>query len=224
MEVRETCDAKDKLLYDLWVKYAKPREGMHASDLDLCLGKPYYRKTAPLPLPMSSIVLFMLGYAFQHEMTGEPDDIEVVLGGIEAGLDSTYTNPDGSLDILEFKTTAESLELKDGTRFTPTKHASWMRRAMTYCMVCGISTVRFIVLFTITRKIGEWTVLFSQEEVEANWQEVLTRKSIVEKAIADKVYPVPDLHEPWECGYCENNIPGRCAGVRASPAPERKKK
>ncbi len=224
MQVIETSDAKDALLYDLWVKYTKPREGMHASDLDLCLGKPYYRKTMPLPVSDSSIAAFMLGYAFQHEMTGEPEDIEGELEGIKVSLDSSHSNSDGSIDILEFKSTMEALETKDGTRFTPTRHAHWMRRAMTYCKVFGVNKVRYIILFLIGRKINEWTVSFSLEEITANWQEMLMRKGIVEKAIADKVYPVPDFHESWECAWCENNIPGRCAGLRASPPPERKKK
>jgi len=189
------------------VESRKP--GIHASDLDLCLGKAFYRKTARLPIPESLMLKYMLGFAFQVYILGVPEEEmekDGILMSVDAPIDSSY---------IEFKSTARWYQTKQGT-FDPREMKHWMTRSMAYCYTRGVGFCYLAVLFykQSDPDMVVWRMEFTGDELWSNWEDMLVRKSLLEAALAVDMYPIQDFHEEWECKYCENAIPGRCKGVR----------
>lgn len=187
------------------VESRKP--GIHASDLDMCLGKAYYRKTARLPIPEPLMLKYMLGFAFQVYILGVPEEEmekDGILMSVDAPIDSSY---------IEFKSTAKWMETKQGV-FNPQDMKHWMIRSMMYCYARGVDFAYIAVLFYKQPEpnMVVWKLEFTEEELVENWREMLVRKQILEEALEREEYPQQDFHEAWVCGWgpCENAIPGRC--------------
>ena len=210
MEVREAHDV-EQYIFSRWIEEElKPREGIHLSDLDLCLGKAYYRKTDEKEgrrvLPSNELLLlFMLGWAMQHEVLGVPEE-EMELDGIKMSVDAPFNG-----EFIEFKTTRLS-----AGKFSFDEHPNWIMRTKGYCHARGI-TKGFIVIIFLNGDykpprpmMKAFELEFTPEELQSNWLNVRSRKEILEEAIEHKSYPSTDYHAGWECKRCEHNVPGRC--------------
>ena len=212
---REAPEMRELILARFEERELQRRPGIHASDLDMCLGKAFYRKTARLPTPADLMFRFMLGFALQFYILGVPEEemeCEGVLMSVDAPVDGSY---------LEFKSTAEWFQTAKWGTYTPLKKSHWMRRAMMYCHARGVDFCYIAVMFYSQRPKPDlvvWRVEFTGLEIADNWGLTLTKKASLEKALKELRYPDNDYHEEWECGMCENNIPGRCYG--RGPAPD----
>ena len=95
---------------------------------------------------------------------------------------------------------------------------------MGYCYFKGVTEFGLFIWPVWGNEFPKaFKIEYSLEELEKNWKNILLRRYYLVEALSYGKYPVMDFHEEWECGYCENNIPGRCFGVRAS-IRERKRK
>jgi hypothetical protein len=217
LEVR-IADELRRYLFDRWYdEELKPREGIHLSDLDMCLGKSFYKKMdeaeGRLILPSESLMLrFMLGWSLQHEILGVPEEYMEV-DGIQMSVDAPINGK-----FIEFKTTK-----LNSAKFDVNEHPSWLMRTKGYCRFRGITSCYIVVCFlngdygrtTRNMQLIAYEITYTPEELEENWAEVLRRRDLLLHALETGKYPSPDFHEEWACKECEHNIPGRCHEVRA---------
>lgn len=212
MRITDAPEVTELILEDFAERITAPRSGIHLSDLDLCLGKAFYRKTAPLPATEEQLMYYVRGQAIQEWALAEKE-VKQEHDGIQMSLDSPLAGR-----FLEFKTTAASAK-----EFDPAK-PHWMRRLMGYCKWFGGNTAYLTVYFLFQNRLQSWKFTFIEKELALNWKDILARKERLIAAIKAKTYPEPDEHEAWECNSCENNVPGRCALVRAGPPVRKEKK
>ena len=191
---------RDKILEDIKGRFGE-RDGIHLSDLTLCLRKPFFRKTglAP-PITEQQALLYISGFAFQKYLITSDEKV-FTLDGINCTPD--YFGPDN--ELIEIKSTRASS--KD---FKLTDMQHWIKQILGYQKVLGpmgISKVDLVILHLMGDwhppfpSLDVWTVEASQNEVEANWREMLKRKIVLEKSLKDGIPPSTEFTEPWERKY-----------------------
>ena len=67
MEIKEFVDTN--LTVAIQARLQKPREGLHLSDLELCLKKSYYRKLSPQPISDKQGVMYAIALEFSNIST-----------------------------------------------------------------------------------------------------------------------------------------------------------
>jgi hypothetical protein len=200
----------------------EPREGIHLSDLTGCLGKPYWKRKHPVSLPPHTLLGFALGWGLQWAIFGVDAEQELPeVDGIRCSVDAMIT-PE---DLGEFKSTRKSS--KD---FHPREQEYWLQRAMGYCKVAGKSSIYVVVFFVCgdyrppRYELKAWQIEFTEEELADNWQQMVARKRMLERALAGEL-PVEELvrlRESWECDYCENTMNCLSAGVPIATKDKRR--
>ena len=169
-------------------------EGVHLSDLLLCLNRPYFKKDVEEQLTDQQVLLFSMGRAIQDWLTGVADDAD------EVQIDGVWMTPDyvQSTNPWECKLTYMS-DNKD----TP-EH--WLRQMKSYCKALGVNTFSCVRLGIM----GDWswvykrkgvvandehpvltplTYTFTDEELEENWDWVVRRREMLEMAIDAETPP-----------------------------------
>ena len=168
-------------------KLEKNREGIHLSDLELCLKKSYYRRLYPQPLSLDQAIMYVVGLAVQEYMyPGE--EKTYVLDGVDCSPDA---------DGVEVKSTRAAMK-----NFDPLK-PHWLFRMLGYCKVTDKLDWQLSVIFVIPAKMRSWVFSFTPEEIEENWAFVVEKAESLRKALATGIPPEPDYHKDWECGKCE---------------------
>jgi len=189
MEIKEFVDTN--LTVAIQARLQRPREGLHLSDLELCLKKSYYRKLFPQPISDKQGVMYAIGFGVQQYLYPEPEKLYI--------CDGINCSPD-YYEGYEIKTTRAAIK-----NFNPCK-PHWLLRIKGYCKVLNRLDYVLSVVFLIPAEIRSWQFVFTQQEIEDNWSDVLFRSAILKDAFRDNQPPTPDFHEPWECKFCE------CAG------------
>ncbi len=113
----------------------EPREGIHLSDLTLCLMKSFHRKRGYSPPPTrEQLALFISGFAFQEYLFKNSNNAPVVLDGIHCTLDV--------LPGIEVKSTRQSMK-----RFKPEEMGHWERQILGYCKTLERTEFDLVVFF-----------------------------------------------------------------------------
>lgn len=214
MKITERPDLQAKLVRDLQEKNVKDRSDIHLSDLDGCLRKAFYRRTARIEPTEKQLMMYFLGWAVQHEAVGD-DEMECKLDGIAMSFDSVAMSP-----FVEFKTTRQSLK-----NFKAEDHAQWMQRIKAYARAGGEQSALLAVVFLNgdykppLPLLRVYALEFTEEELAVNWQVVLEKRDILVKYLGENCPPPYEeaRYEEWECETCENNCPGRCFGHVKKP-------
>ena len=196
MQVKEYED--EAVSSDILAKFQDERKGIHLSDLDLCLKKAYYRRLHPQPITLDQAIMYIVGLSVQEYLYPNAETTYIV--------DGVSCSPDAP--GLEMKSTRAAMK-----NFDPCK-PHWLMRMMGYCKVTGVLDWKLSVIFVIPAKMRSWHFYFNEAEIEDNWNEVLQRKAILEKAWEEGKPPSPDFHEQWECGKCE--LSGFCLNGMSS--------
>ena len=198
---------KQRLLNQLKERVFKEREGTHYSDLNYCLRKPFFRKKYPAISESNSeqtILTFSFGLAIERWLVEDYEQEVIVVDDIH--LTPDYVQEDG--EAWEIKTTNLSHSKDIGEQKT------YIRQMMAYCKALNILTFRMPIIHMmgnwswVYRKGKEvderhptlncWRFDFAQEEIDANWQEALSKKAMLEAAIKDDEMPEA-IRESWEC-------------------------
>jgi len=165
------------------------REGIHLSDLELCLRKSYYRRLSPQPITPKQAWMYATGLGVENYLYPQDKPVTVV-DRVACSMDYAYG--------VEIKSTRSSMK-----NFNPCK-PHWVFRMKGYCHAFGLTTFRLTVVFIIPADARTWIFDFTPEEIEDNWQqEVIRRRDILEQALKSGTPPVPDFHQDWECSRCE---------------------
>lgn len=177
---------------------ANPRDGMHVSDLIYCLTRSYWNKVDPLPATDTDLLRFSIGLG-----------LERVFVQFEATRPTELFEEDGIVLSPDFILQGVHSELKT-TRFSPGKWAdTWLRQIAAYCYATDQILYNLLVLHIIQPALKAYRVLFTQEELEENWGEILARREILQGALDTQVPPLAfTYNEPWECNGCKYKL--RC--------------
>ena len=192
-------------------KVDNERTGIHASDLDGCLLKIYYRRTMKPPPEISkdSCLKFVRGWAVEQFVA--PGTLEpITKEGITCSLDD---NPP-SFGECEVKSTTKSMK-----GFDPLiTYYWWTTRMKTYCFAYGKKKINLVVFFLngnykdIRTDLRCWTLRFTDDELIENWVEMQRRAKILRIALEThepipfgEVHPLKFGTKKTECDYCDLN-------------------
>ena len=192
--------ARDYMAYD--------RTGLHASTLIFCNYKGFFEATdAEKNVMDDRTMLFILGHAIQFMLypvtqeeskVFEVDGIRLTPDLIDTSISSYY------LRLAEVKSTRAS-----SAKFSLYDNPHYTMQMANYCKAVGVLECDFIGFLLAgdykppLPKAACWKVAFTQDEIDYNWEEMLRRKKIFEKALQDNRLPEPLIHMSWECKYCD---------------------
>ncbi len=183
------------------------REGIHLSTLVYCLTRSFFDQAAPIEPTDDEVLLFALGYGLQDVLT--PKEAEAPLYECE-GI--TY-RPDmvlklGEQELGEIKTTRMSTNT-----LATSLPDTWIEYMMGGCYMRGKTSYNLIELPMMGNykppfpKILAETLVFTQEEIDSNWEYIKARQEVYLDAIAKNIPPEPYQHcKEWECKYCRYKL------------------
>jgi hypothetical protein len=184
------------------------REGIHLSTLIYCLKRSQMDASESNVLPTDSeVMLFSLGYGLQDVLT--PNGAET----ITYERDGIVYRPDFQLRLkdmtAELKTTRMSSAKGDTHEFPDT----WIEYMKGGCHILGRKDYDLSVLYMM----GNWKPPFpviksyhfeyTQEELDVNWSNILSRYTIYKNALdtGERIAPYKYCKE-WECNYCRYKL------------------
>lgn len=197
MIITKNDELRAQIYHNIKESVAQERSGIHLSDCIYCSRKAYFRKRGMAPPPSDELcVLWMTGYAFQAFMFPKDEEIPIQVDGINCTPDI----PSG----IEVKSTRSSMK-----KFDLDDTEQYKRQILGYCKALNQLEYDLVVLFVCGNyappfpDIDCWHIVASQEEVDANWSEVLQRAVSIQLALDRQEPPAPDCMT-WEWEYCEN--------------------
>jgi hypothetical protein len=222
-------EVKEELLKEINDREFSERVGVHCSDLIYCLNKQVLRKALPLLPQEHSILLFSLGWSTQRWLTGKDKDEEPVeVDGILVTKDALREGIPWELKAT-FKSSTKVIEEED----------SWLAQIKAQCYTMDVLEAylsRVEIMgnwksifgkkeekdFPENRKptLSVFKLIFTKEELEDNWNWLLSRKKLYLKLLADfkknnvllpAALSLP-INHAWECGYCPNEYRKICLG------------
>ena len=200
----------DAVLKELRTKYIDKsvRKDIHLTHCIYCLTRSYYDLTDPDPPTREELMLFSIGFGLEKVLL----DNESIHGQISC--DGILLTPDfvtAGGNVAELKTTRMSSA-------KPDLPDSWIEQMLGYCKALGITQYRLAILYLMGNwkppfpDIKAFTIDFTQEEIDTNWNKVLHRRDILVKAIQAKKPPEAKLYcKDWECKSCRYRL--RCGLV-----------
>lgn len=183
----------------------RKRLGIHLSTLVYCLTRSFFDQIAPIEPTDEEVMLFSLGFGLQDVLT--PKDAETPLYMMK-GI--TFS-PDFVLQLdgdkyCELKTTRMSSGKED---FPET----WLEYIMGGCYMRDINEYELSVLHMLGNykppfpEIKSYKLIFTDEELQSNWDYLLERKQIYEEALRINNPPVPFSYcKEWECKNCRYKL------------------
>lgn len=196
MIITKNPELKEQVYNNIRASVTKERAGIHLTDCIYCSRKAYFRKKGLSPEPTEEqCMLWVTGFAFQAYMFPLEQEHPIVVDGVTC-------SPDISRGI-EVKSTRQSSK-----KFVPEDMVSWRRQILGYCKALNKLEYDLVVLFVTGNYAPPfpnadcWHIAATEEEVDANWEEILQRAEKLRIALATNIPPEPDFM-PWEGKYCE---------------------
>jgi hypothetical protein len=186
------------------------REGIHLSTLIYCLTRSYFDNcsTTPIVPTDEEVMLFALGWGLQDVLTPKGTSSPVLeKDGIMYSPDFIFQLADWR---VELKTTRMSAKKGDERNFPET----WIEYMKSGCFITKTNTYDLSVLFMMGHyappfpKIASYHFEFSDDELFANWEYILSRKQVYDEAIANNAPPDPFKYckLDWECKNCRYKL------------------
>jgi len=174
----------------------KERVGIHLSDTIYCSRKAYFRKLGLSPKPSNDLcVLWMTGYAFQAYMFPLEKEWTIIIDSINCTPDI----PSG----IEVKSTRMSSK-----KFDLDNVEQYKRQILGYCKALNKTEYDLVVFFVCGDykppfpSLDCWHIVATQEEIDANWRDVLNRAVKIQVGLETGIPPEPDCMD-WEWERCE---------------------
>ena len=212
MQFVEDTERRAQIIQGIRDRMPERSAGVHLSDLTGCLNKYYYKCLyGERPVEDDLLLLFTSGRAIQAWMTGKFEDApSVTLDGITCSVDNMEN---GVHEELKYTYSSSNKPIKQ----------QWLTQIMGYCKAHG---VREFVL-SQWNVMGDWSwvykrkdrpvdgrhpvltstrMVFTDAEIDENWEWCLRRKQVLEMAEKNRVEPsliVPDwlgeIDGRWQC-------------------------
>jgi len=197
MKITKNPELRQHIYNNIRQTVAKDRSGIHLSDLIYCSRKAFFRKMGVSPEPSDELcMLWMTGYAFQAFMFPNENEITVLVDGINCTPDIP-----GGIEIKSTRQSSRNFDLDNITHYK--------RQILGYCKALNKLEYDLVVMFVCGNyappfpSMDCWHITATQEEVDANWNEVLEKSIKLQEALKAQTPPEPDCMD-WECSYCEN--------------------
>jgi|TARA_Y100000310_G_C20697691_1_gene826909 hypothetical protein len=210
MDRVENPELARKVLNHLAEQYnlLERREPNHLSSYVYCLTKGFFdQKKQAIEPSDQEIMLFALGYGLQDVLT--PSDAEAPVykqDGIIYRPDLTFMpGSDVKAERLgEIKTTRRSAR-----RHEENLPETWIDYMKGGCYMRGTTQYDLIVLYLMGSyappfpSIMADTITFTEDELQANWIRLMSRKAAYDNALETSQTPTPYQYcYDWECKYC----------------------
>ena len=197
--MRRNKQLEERVYKALQDRYIEKRNKLHVSDVVYCLRKAFYRRTTGRPPTKKQLVWFLLGeisHKILQELGWEYKEYEISKDGLVGHID-IYD----SAIIIEVKTTRKLYRLQ----FRKDVPETWMRQIMAYAYMLNKTEVDLLVVYDVLATIESYHLKFTEKELEDNWNYLLKRKEILEKALETGVVNgiLPETEYKWECRDCE---------------------
>jgi len=180
----------------------REREKIHVSDLLFCQRRVYLQRKGLLPPTDEELVYWVIGKGYHSLLEEEISEIELEIDGIRGTID-TIVLERGTLVPVEFKSTRVSSR----KRISEMEH--WVEQVKAYCYLAGVLEARLRVLYLMGNYRGKlqpefksFILRFTKEEIESFWQELLSRRRELERALEGSEIPSPKPRYAWECERC----------------------
>jgi len=176
--------------------------GIHLTDLIYCLSRSYWDKVMPLPYEKQEAITMALGIGFERvlipeEMRAKPGTCD----GVDYSPDFWFRGDIPS----EMKTTRMSTKKTHERQFPET----WLQQIKGYCygekkLEYGLGIVHLMGGYKPPfPEILAVKFVFTQKELQDNWDFLMWRKNIYIQSFADQKPPTPTKFcQSWECQYC----------------------
>jgi len=170
---------------------------LHRSDLIYCLRKAYFRLMDIEPPEHFTMEFTIIGKTLHRiiERSFKYNEIEMEKDGISGTVDVVVPFGDKKLPI-EIKTTRRFIA---NASDIPSSYIEQLKIAV---IMAETNEGLLAILNIITAKIQVWVLRMTDEAKNSFWQEILSRRASVEKAVAEKNF----LLLPktlWMCRTCE---------------------
>lgn len=170
---------------------------IHRSDLIYCLRKAYFRLAGIEPPEPLVIEFTVIGKTLHRiiERGFKYKEVEMEKDGILGTVD-IVTLFGGRRLVIEIKTTRKFIT---SPQDIPQSYVEQLKMAI---IMAGTDEGLLAILNIITAKIQVWVLRMTEAEKSAFWQEILSRKSLLERAVAERnPLLLPKLQ--WQCKNCE---------------------
>ena len=195
----------------------KPREGVHVSDLIYCPLKQWARKhlVSPLEEPDDEqMFVWVIGRSHEDLLgtvfVGKPIEQDGIIGTID------WWEQEGKPGLL-----VEGKSTRSSSRKDVGDLAHYVAQAASYCYLhkvteCCIAIFHIMGDYTrgfifedgniyeksVEAHFRPWRISFTQEELDSWWEELQSRKDVLEASQPPEFDEDRMPFYEWECGYC----------------------
>lgn len=191
-------------LADLY-KIRERREGIHLSTLIYCLTRSYFDNQSSTPIVPTDeeVMLFALGWGLQDVLTPKGTSTPILeKDGIKYSPDFIFQLASWN---VELKTTRMSAKKGESRDFPET----WIEYMKGGCFITQKNTYELSVLYILGKYSPPFPLLasyhfeFSDDELYANWDYILSRWKVYDDAITNNTPSEPFKYcKGWECKNC----------------------
>ena len=210
MQIASNTAAANRILSHLSETTPRGDFGSHVSDLTGCLRRRYRDRFDPAPGPSPFTLTFLRGAALHQLLSGNSAETSITVDGIIGTIDHV-DDKDG---LWEWKTTMMWNGKLDSPADWP---ESWLWQTAAYCYLASTTVINVGVLHLQGdgfRKgpgtsrmpiLRVYCVIFTPEEIAANWAMLQSRRDVLLKSVADTAEPPVSYRlGSWECENCQH--------------------
>jgi len=205
-------ELKRKLLNHLagLYKIKEIREPNHLSSYIYCRTRSFFDQKQAIEPADEEVMLFAIGYGLQDVLTPKESSANVYLyQGVIYRPDMTLTRGDFE-SLQELKTTRKSAKNHYIDDFLP---ATWLAYMKGGCRIRQTNQYDLVILYLMGNyappfpSIYADTFYFTGEEIEQNWQTIMSNKKVLDNALKASIPPTPFQHcYEWECKTCRYKL------------------
>lgn len=184
------------------------REGVHVSDLTLCLRPAILSKKYSPKFETETLFRFTMGRAMEksffeviaNRLGGVTQELEVEKDGIVGHIDFASDVYDYECKLTWGREPKDNYLVRDFKTY-------WLDQAGAYTYMRGRTKMKFIVCYIKPNpRVRCYEVEWTQEELEELWQSFLSKKKYVEDKVSKGEMPMKTV-ERWLCNGCAYKEP-----------------
>lgn len=188
----------------------KQRTKIHLSTLIYCLTRSFFDMKMDVEPTDMEVLLFALGLGLQDEFTPDNALTDIVFEKDGITFSPDFVTPTGFLPIAEDHYCEMKTTRMSSARDFPT---TWIEYIKGGCHIRGVDTYDLSVLYMMGNykppfpQLNSFRLEFDEYELDENWDYILARKKVFDKALENKMPPTPKVYcGDWECKNCRFKV------------------
>ena len=210
MDWKENPQLSDRLL-DIIAEDMKLNKPLpHVTELIYCLTRSYHDRFDYIPLSPKEVVLFSIGVELGKGLVrSHRQEVDGVLDGIHYSID--FMDPEKGANSPPPSMMGRLGEIKS-TRMPVKKlpvdfPVTWTKQLLSYMKCQGSTQAIYSVVYLQPAVFKTWEVEATQQEVDGNWDWLLSRYKLYMDFIGRGEVPTPfEYNESWECKNCRYKL------------------